>query len=157
MRCIAYPPNVRWIALGAGALAVCIAAGSAAAQTTTCARSDFEAVVGQASNTLRDMTARNTPTFQSKLRELKDKRGWSYQQFVTEAAPFVADDKIAEFDSKSVEYLTRINSMGGEAASGSTPDCKLLDTLRAIMGELVETQTGKWTYMFGKLDAEIAK
>ena len=98
-----------------------VANGEAMAQT--CTKADFEAVVGTASSTLRDMTARNTPTFQEKLRNLKDKRKWTYEQFVTEAAPLVADDKIADFDARSVEFLTKINALGSEGAGGAKPDC----------------------------------
>jgi hypothetical protein len=128
-----------------------------AADAQTCARSDFEAVVGTASGTLRDMTARNTPAFQNKLRLLKDKRGWSYDEFVKQAAPLVTDERIAEFDTKSADYLMQINTMGGEAANGGEADCKLLETLRSKMAALVETQTEKWAYMFGKLEAEMIK
>jgi hypothetical protein len=129
--------------------------GEAVAQT--CAKSDFEAVVGSASSTLRDMTAGNTPTFQEKLRALKDKRKWTYEQFVAEAAPLVADDRIAEFDARSVEFLTKINALGSEGAGGAKPDCGLLEKLRADLAALVDTQTQKWAYMFDKLETEMAK
>ena len=75
---------------------------------------------------------------------------------MAEAAPFVQDDKIAEFDLTSGELLDRINS-AGEAGGAKIPDCKLLADLRATMQRLVATQTAKWTYMFGKLDGELAK
>ena len=103
------------------------------------------------------MTNRNTPDFQDRLRALKTKRGWSTDEFVKAAAPLVADDKIAEFDQKSAEYLMKINNLGGEGANTAAPDCRLLETLRSDMTALVETQTQKWAYMFGKLDAELAK
>jgi hypothetical protein len=139
------------------ATVVCLIASTGWAQAQTCVRADFEGVVGTASATLRDMTAEKTPIFQEKLRQLKDKRGWTYEQFVVEAAPLVTDEQIAAFDTKSVDYLTRINAMGGEAASDAKPDCRLLDPLRANMAALVETQKEKWAYMFAKLDAEMAK
>ncbi len=107
--------------------------------------------------TLREMTNRNTPDFQDKLRSLKEKRGWSTEEFVKAAAPLVADERITEFDQKSAEYLMKINNLGGEGASTSVPDCRLLDALRNSMAELVDTQTKKWAYMFGKLEAEMAK
>ena len=103
------------------------------------------------------MTNRNTPDFQDRLRALRDKRGWSTEEFVKAAAPLVADERITEFDQKSAEYLMKINNLGGEGAGSAKPDCELLATLRSNMSELVETQTQKWAYMFGKLDAEIAK
>jgi hypothetical protein len=148
----------RWSTTIAGMAATAVLLAPAThALAQTCARADFEAVVGAASTTLRDMTARNTPVFQEKLRLLKDKRGWNYEQLVKEAAPLVADERIAEFDAKSIEFLGKINTMGGEGASGTKPDCKLLGALKANMSALVETQTEKWTYMFGKLEAEMAK
>lgn len=146
----------KWAALVLLALAAAVVP-AAPAEAQACAKADFEAVVGTASSTLRDMTARNTPTFQEKLRALKDKRQWTYEQFVTEAAPLVADDRIAEFDARSIDFLTKINALGSEGAAGAKPDCGLLEKLRADMAALVDTQTQKWTYMFGKLEAEMAK
>ncbi len=88
---------------------------------------------------------------------LKDKRQWTYDEFVRQAAPLVADERITEFDQKSADHLLRINTMGDAGASAASLDCKLLETLRSNMAALVETQTQKWAYMFGKIDAEIAK
>ena len=142
------------INLAFSAWSACLAATAYAQQ---CERADFESAVGTASATLREMTNRNTPDFQDRLRALRDKRGWSTEEFVKAAAPLVADERITEFDQKSAEYLMKINNLGGEGASSAKPDCDLLATLRSNMSELVETQTQKWAYMFGKLDAEIAK
>ena len=52
-------------------------------------------VVDEAAAALRDLNAKNKPAFQEKLRQLKDKRAWSHDEFLKEAAPFVRDDKIA--------------------------------------------------------------
>ncbi len=141
----------------AAALATALCVLATGAPAWACTRADFEGVVGTASTTLREMTQRNTPSFQDKLRQLRDKRQWTYEQFVKEAAPFVADDTIADYDAKSAEFLTRINAMSGEASNEAQPDCKLLEPLRTSMAALVDTQTAKWAYMFGRLDAELAK
>src|ERR1700730_8105308 len=45
-----------------------------------CAKADFEAVVDDAAAALRDLNLKNKPNFQEKLRQLKDKRGWSHDQ-----------------------------------------------------------------------------
>ena len=122
-----------------------------------CAKSDFEAVVDEAAGALRDLNAANKPKFQEKLRQLKDKRRWAHEQFIREAAPLVADEKINAYDRQSNDLLEKI-AMGGEAgAAAATPDCAVLDKLRASMKTLVETQSAKWTYMTAKLDAELAK
>lgn len=141
------------------ALLVGIAAGSAdlSAQAAACSKADFEAVVDEAAASLRDLTRQNTPKFQSKLRQLRSKRGWSEEQFLKEAAPLVRDEQIAALDQKSEEFLARITS-GGEAQSTATaPDCALLGELRGAMQALVETQKAKWTYMFAKIDKELGK
>jgi hypothetical protein len=122
-----------------------------------CAKSDFEGVVDDAAAALRDLNLKNKPDFQEKLRQLKDKRGWSHDQFMTEAAPYVRDDKIAVFDQESEQLLNDISSLGQEGADAKTPDCALLHELRARMKVLVDTQTAKWTYMFEKLNAALAQ
>jgi hypothetical protein len=122
-----------------------------------CQRADFEAVVDDAAAALRDLNMKNKPDFQEKLRQLKDKRGWSHDQFLTEAAPFVRDDKIAVFDQQSDQLLNDISSLGQEGADAKTPDCALLHELRARMKVLVDAQTAKWSYMFEKLNAALAQ
>src|ERR1700752_4315439 len=47
-----------------------------------CAKADFEAVVNGAGAALRELAQQNTPVFQGKLRQLKDKRSWSNDEFM---------------------------------------------------------------------------
>ena len=122
-----------------------------------CAKADFEAVVDDAAGALRDLNLQNKPAFQEKLRQLKDKRGWSHDAFLKEAAPFVRDDKIAVYDQDSERLLTDISTLGQEGADAPSPDCALLADLKTRMQTLVDTQTAKWTYMFAKLDAALAQ
>jgi len=123
----------------------------------TCSKADFEAVVDEAAGALRTLNQQNTPSFQGKLRQLKDKRGWSHDQFMIEAAPLVRDDTIIGFDQKSEELLTRITSGGQSGAGGRAPDCALLSDLRREMTTLVETQKAKWAYMFDRIEQELKK
>ncbi len=128
-----------------------------AAAQETCARTDFEAAVDEAGAKLRDMTQTNTPQFQGQLRQLKEKRGWSQDQFLKEAAPFVRDERIAALDEQSESLLIRINSLGQEGGSAAAPDCKLLGEVRATMTGLVRAQEAKWAYMFQKIGLELSK
>lgn len=123
----------------------------------SCARGDFEAVVDEAAESLRELNQTNKPTFQEKLRLLKDKRGWNHEQFLKAAAPFVQDDNIREYEQNSNRLLDRISAMGQEGSVAKAPDCKLLAELHGHMKALVEAQQAKWSYMFGKLDAELSK
>ena len=137
-------------------LALLGAVGVASPQTPACAKADFEAVVKEAGAVLHDLNAKNTPLFQGKLRQLKDKRSWSDEQFLKEAAPFVRDETIAGYDKKSEELVTRITG-GGSQAEAAAPDCALFAGLRADLKLLVDTQTAKWTHMFAKIEKELAK
>lgn len=106
---------------------------------------------------LRELNTKNKPAFQEKLKQLKEKRGWTHSQFMTEAAPFVRDEKIEQFDQQSDDLLSAMSTMGQEGAAAKTPDCALLLELRARLRVLVDTQNAKWTYMFQKLETELWK
>ena len=152
-------PGGRGWARGVPALAFVLFAAPTLSQEppAACAKAEFETVVDDAAAALRDLNAKNKPSFQDKLRQLKDKRGWTQDQFLKEAAPFVKDDSIEVFDKKSNALLAKISSIGEEGSAAKTPDCAMLSELHAHMKVLVETQTAKWTYMFEKLDAESGK
>lgn len=128
-----------------------------AAVPATCAKSEFESAVDHAAEALRDLNNRNRPEFQAKLRKLKEKRAWNDDQFLKEAAPYVKDDQIAIYDAKTNELLASISSMGQEGANAKEPNCSVLAELRGLMQVLIETQGTKWSYMFKKLDDELAK
>jgi len=141
----------------AALLLACPWAVAALAQAPPCSKTDFEAVVDEAAGALRDLGRQNTPTFQARLRQLKDKRRWSDDEFLREAEPLVRDDTIAGFDRKSEDFLARITSGGQTGPSGGAPDCAVLVELRTTMKALVETQKAKWAYMFGKIEAELRR
>jgi hypothetical protein len=142
-----------------GLIAFLLVAASApcALAETPCSKADFEAVVDEAAAALRNLNHQNTPQFQARLRQLKDKRGWSHEQFLLEAAPFVRDEAIAAFDQKSEDFLARITQAGQSQATAVALNCGLLVELRASLAALVETQKAKWTYMFDKINAEVRK
>ena len=121
----------------------------------SCTKADFEAVVDEAAAALRELNAKHKPNFQERLRQLKDKRGWDHDTFMREAAPFVQDDRITEFDQQSSGFLARISSLGEEGAAAVMPDCKLLVEVRLNMAALVEAQKAKWSYMFDKIGREL--
>jgi hypothetical protein len=133
-------------------------AGPAAlSQGAACAKEDFEAVVNAAGAALRDLAQQNTPVFQAKLRQLKDKRSWSNDEFIKQAEPLVRDERIADFDKKSEELVARITGGGGRSDAEPAPDCSVLTGLQADLKRLVETQQAKWTHMLAKVEQELAK
>lgn len=144
----------RLIVLGLAAL-LAAAPHAAVAQTSGCDREDFVAVVEEAAAALRDLNHEQRPRFQERLRELKDKKGWSHDQFMAAAVPFVQDEKIAAYDARSADLLDRINKLGETGGTAPKLDCALLIDLRGYMKALVDIQKEKWTYMFGKLDGAL--
>ena len=151
--------RVRWsgllvsmLVVGSGALRCAAAETSASA---ACARTEFEAVVDDAGETLRQLTQKHSPAFQAKLRALKDKRGWSHDQFMAEGMRFVRDEKISALEATSGKLLAKINGAGSDAVAAGATECAALATLKADMQNLVAIQIEKWTYMFGNIDAEL--
>ncbi|MFM7083514.1 MAG: hypothetical protein ACKOW3_00710 [Hyphomicrobium sp.] len=122
--------------------------------SSTCRKEDFESVVDKAAGVLRDLNFKNKPHFQDKLKELKEKRGWSDAVFEKEAPRFVKDEEIDRLDSQTLDLLAKITAMGDEGSSAKLPNCSLLETLQKYMQDLIDTQTEKWTYMFQKIDTE---
>lgn len=122
-----------------------------------CSKADFEAVVDEAAAALRELNAKHKPSFQVRLRQLKEKNGWDHDTFMREAAPFVQDERIAEYDQQSSAFLARISSLGDEGTTAVTPDCKLLVEVRSNMAGLVEAQKAKWNYMFEKIDRALGQ
>ena len=144
----------RAAALGAFApLGLAVTAGNARA----CDKSEFETVVADAANALRDLNQKHKPSFQARLKELKAKRGWSHDQFLKEAAPLVQDARIAEFDERSAAFLEKIQTVGAEGGNAAKPHCEALTDVRGMMRSLVEAQTAKWGYMFGKIEQELKR
>lgn len=122
-----------------------------------CEKADFEAVVADAAIALRELNQKNKPSFQARLKDLKDRRGWSHDQFLKEAAPFVQDNQITDYDERSAAFLEKIESMGAEGANAAVPKCAVLGEVKGAMKSLVAVQTDKWTYMFGKIELELKK
>lgn len=151
---------LRRAVFGAGisvvAMAFCHSYSLAAEPPAGCAKEDFESVVEEAAGSLRDLNAKNRPLFQEKLRQLKDKRHWSHDEFIERAKPFVKDEKTEVYDKTTNELLSAIAAMGQQSAEAAEPDCSRMLDLRARMKLLVDTQSAKWAYMFQKLDAELA-
>jgi hypothetical protein len=133
------------------------ASRAAWSQAAACAKGDFEAVVNAAGTALRDLAQQNMPLFQAKLRQLKDKRSWSNDEFKTQAEPLVRDETTTGFDKTSEELVARITGGGKGESEPAAPNCALLTGLQADLKLLVETQQAKWTHVLAKVDQELAK
>lgn len=127
---------------------------SSAAHAAACAKDDFAAVVDQSGQVLRALAAENKAPFQDKLRQLKQKNGWTDQQFLTEARPYVVDDRIKALDEEANGLLTGIATLG-DTSGAKQPDCTVLDSLKGNLAMLVDVVKAKWRYMDEKIDAAL--
>ncbi len=143
--------------VGSVALLAVMLGAQASSAGSVCQRADFEAVVGEAAEALRNLNQTNKPAFQGKLRQLKTKRGWTHDQFLTEAAPIVQDTRIAAYDEQAAGFLAKIEPLGAEGTVAESPDCARLEDVRQSMRALVDVQNAKWAYMFERLGAELSR
>ncbi len=143
--------------LAASAVLAAGVVGMASNPAAACVRGDFEHVVEEAAAALRELNTANRPVFQGRLGELKQKRGWTHDQFMAQAAPLVQDEQIAGFDARSSTLLEQLQTGGQEGAQARVPDCALLSELRVTLKSLIDVQAAKWRYMLGRIEAELAK
>ena len=73
------------------------------------------------------------------------------------ATALQSGQKIAGYDDQSSGFLARIEQLGAEGLSAASPDCTRLDEVRQSMKSLVAVQKAKWTYMFERISAELAR
>jgi hypothetical protein len=126
----------------------------APAGAAECRKEDFAAVVDQSGQVLRALTDENKSPFQEKLRLLQQKNGWTDQQFLTEARPYVVDDKIKALDEEANGLLTGIATLG-DTSGAKQPDCAVLDSLKGNLTKLVDVVKAKWRHMDDKLVAAL--
>jgi hypothetical protein len=138
-------------------LVLMVPVGPAAGKDPACTREAFEQAVSQSAEALRDLTGLNRPVFQTRLRELKDKRGWDHSKFLREAAPIVQDARTDAYDKESTALLEEISRMGAEGSAAPTPDCAALAQLKSRMQALVDAQRGKWAYLIEKVERELLR
>jgi hypothetical protein len=138
------------------------------ASAEDCGQGAFSAVVSEARTELQTLNTQNKQTFQKKLISLKQREGWSDEDYLVNARPFVQDDQIAAFDSRNEELLAQVPKLGKEVRSvaslaGVAPSlqpiadrrCEMLGELRGLMSDVVENARAKWAYLHGKADAAL--
>lgn len=142
--------------LGLLLLALGLAAWAApAAAAEPCSVEELGKAVDEAGATLRAFNLANAPLLQSKLGQLRDKKGWSEADYEEKAHDFLADERTQSFDATANELLTKIDQLG-RATEGAGRDCARLDELKAAGVELLAVMKAKSAYAIGKIDKELA-
>ncbi|MGE0852453.1 MAG: DUF1134 domain-containing protein [Hyphomicrobiaceae bacterium] len=139
------------VVAAASAMLAMLSTGHAA----SCAREDFAQAVDQAGAALRQLNAENAPRLRSKMRALKDARGWPDAGFEEQAMGAVQDERMAALDLQANDLLAKIDTLG-TIDLGKEPDCAKLQELAAASLELQATVKTKAAYTLAKLDQMIA-
>lgn len=126
--------------------------GIAAAEE--CGRDDLKQIVTQAGTALTIMNKDKTEAFHLRLKELKNKRGWTDKEMLTKAAPIVKNDAVTAFDAKTKIIFAQITNLGQGAETAS---CQMRDRLQGLLGNLVENNVAKWALIMDGLEAELKK
>jgi hypothetical protein len=133
-------------------LAVAIALlGPGRACAASCTKEDFARAVDQAGAALRKLNADNTPRVQTKMRQLKEAKGWPDAGFEEKAYDALQDERTASLDAQANELLAKLDALGSVDPSGDA-DCTKLQELTATGLELQATVKAKAAYTLAKLD-----
>lgn len=120
-----------------------------------CKPEDFAAAVDKSGAQLRAFNGEALPKLQAKLKQLKDKKGWTDSDYEEKALASVRDDQTAKLDAEAEDLIVKIDQLGRPPESGPV-DCTKLTELEAAGHELLAVMKAKSTYALGKLDAAIA-
>jgi len=122
---------------------------------SACKSEDFAAAVDKSGAALRAFNGEAMPKLQAKLKQLKDKRGWTEADYEEKALASVKDDHTAKLDAEAEDLIVKIDQLGRPPERGQ-PDCAQLTELEAAGIELLAVMKAKSDYMLAKLDTAIA-
>ena len=136
------------------ALAVCAALlAMSPARAATCPPDQFAAAVDQSGASLRSFNGEAQPKLNERIKALKAKKGWPDEGYEEKAYDYLQDQRIAEFDTRSNDLLSKIDMLGQQGEKGGA-ECPSLDELKAAGGELLGVMKAKSAYMIERIDAE---
>ena len=133
-------------------VSLCDLSGGAAA---LCSKEDFGKAVDQAGAALRKLNADNAPRLRAKMRELKDRKGWSDADFEEKAVAAVQDERIETYNAQANDLLAKLDALGSIEPANEA-DCSKLQELGAAGLELQATIKAKAAYTLSKLDQMLA-
>lgn len=139
--------SLRTLAIAA-ALACVLAPSLARAQT--CTRAQLAEAVDKTGASLRKVTTETAPQLQSRMRQLKERKGWSDADYEEQAVALISDKRLADLDQQASDLVARIDALG--TPKGDDVNCATIAELEATGAELIATVRTKASYAIGKLD-----
>ena len=137
-------------------LMLALASSSAQAQTAQCPPEQFRKVVDDAGAALRKINSDQRPKLEAGLRRLKDKHGWSEDDYADKANVLLSDAKSDDYDVKASELLAKLDQISEQAQAGKA-ECTRLAELESTALELQATIRVKAQYMLARIEALTAE
>ncbi len=153
MREPASPRRLTGLSLLAALLFASAAPGAVAA---TCTAEDFAAAVDRSGSSLRAFNETALPALQEKLKQLKERRGWSDAEYEDKGLGNLRDARSNQFDTDAEELIVKIDTLG-RPPPDKAPDCSKLTELDAASLELLAVMKAKSAYVISKVDAALAE
>jgi len=126
------------------------------AHSATCTADDFAAAVDRSGAALRAFNAKALPKLKTKLKQLKDRKGWEDAGYEEKALASIRDKRTAKLDQDAEDLILKIDTLGRPPAEGPL-DCAKLTELEAAGLELLAVMKAKSALTLSKLDAAIAE
>jgi hypothetical protein len=153
MRDPASPRRLTGLSLLAALVFISAAPGAIAA---TCTADDFAAAVDRSGVALRNFNEGALPKLQEKLKQLKERRGWSDAEFEEKGLGNLRDARSSQFDNDAEELIVKIDTLG-RPPPDKAPDCSKLTELDAASLELLAVMKAKSAYVLSKVDTALAE
>jgi hypothetical protein len=122
----------------------------------TCTADDFAAAVDSSGAALRTFNAEALPKLKDRLRQLKEKEGWTGAGYEEKALQTVRDKRTAEYDAKAEDLIVRIDTFGRPTPE-QPPNCSQLAELNAAGRELLAVMKAKSAYTLKPISKKTAK
>ena len=122
----------------------------------TCTSEDFAAAVDRSGSSLRAFNEEALPKLQEKLKQLKERRGWSDAEYEEKGLANLRDARSNQFDTDAEELIVKIDTLG-RPPPDRPPDCSKLTELDAASLELLAVMKAKSAYVVSKVDAALAE
>lgn len=137
-------------------LAIVTARVGAPARAAACTAEDFAAAVDRSGAALRTFNAEAMPKLQSKLNQLKSRKGWTDTDYDEKTLTELRDEHSAKLDAQAEDLILKIDMLGRTPDDGSL-DCSKLTELDAAGLELLAVMKAKSDYTLVRLDKAIAE
>jgi len=125
--------------LAIAALVCVAAAGNVSA--AVCTADDIAKAVDATGASLRAFNSDMMTALNPKLKQLRDKRGWSDAELAEHTEALLTDEQVTAYDKQAYEQFNKIDELGASAPAGG--ECQRITEIEAAGNALLSTMRAK--------------